>query len=458
MTTSENSGISILVADDELIVRQSLSNWLMAEGYSVETAENGKDAFEKIKSKNYDLILADIKMPEMDGIELLERGKKYDPELQFIVMTAYASVDTAVKAIKEGAFDYIVKPVDPENVSTVIKRSLKFKLLEKENLRLKKELEKKYGMDEIIGKSKKMEDIFDLIRTVADAESVVMIRGESGTGKELIAKAIHAHSKRKYGPFIAINCGSLPDTLLESELFGYEKGAFTGAQSRRKGRIEMAQTGTLFLDEIGDISQKTQVDLLRVLQERTIYRLGSTDPVEIDVRIISATNRNLEAAIQNGDFREDLYYRLNVISIEVPPLRDRKDDIPLLVNYYLNKNLMENRKQITSVSKEAMKKLVSYSWPGNVRELENVIERAVVISKTEELGCNDLPDSLNNHSQSIQINGNDKASLSEKERSFIIETLERNRWNISHTAKQLKIDRTTLYNKMKKYKIENKNE
>jgi len=274
----------------------------------------------------------------------------------------------------------------------------------------------------------------------------------------LIAKAIHAHSKRKYGPFIAINCGSLPDTLLESELFGYEKGAFTGAQARRKGRIEMAQTGTLFLDEIADISQKTQVDLLRVLQDRTIYRLGSTDPINIDVRIISATNRNLESAIKEGNFREDLYYRLNVISIDVPPLRERRDDIPLLVNYYLNKNLVESRKQINSVSPDAMKKLVSYSWPGNVRELENVIERAVVISKTEELSCNDLPESLNNHSRSIQEGGLDNVSLSDIERSSIIEALEENRWNISQTSKQLKIDRTTLYNKMKKYEIEKENE
>jgi len=458
MAENNNPKISILVADDELIVRQSLGNWLKAEGYSVETAENGLDALNKLKSKNYDLILADIKMPEMDGIELLEKGKAHDPDLQFIVMTAYASVDTAVKAIKEGAFDYIVKPVDPENVSQVIERSLKFRILEKENMMLKRELEKKYGMDEIIGKSKKMEDIFDLIRTVADAESVVMIRGESGTGKELIAKAIHAHSKRKYGPFIAINCGSLPDTLLESELFGYEKGAFTGAQSRRKGRIEMAQGGTLFLDEIGDISQKTQVDLLRVLQERAIYRLGSTEPVEIDVRIISATNRDLESAIKNGQFREDLYYRLNVISIDVPPLRERRNDIPLLVNYYLNKNLVENRKQISRVTAEAMKKLVAYSWPGNVRELENVIERAVVISKSGELGCSDLPDSLVNHHGGVTPETGASMSLSDREKLFILESLEKNEWNISRTAKALEIDRTTLYNKMKKYRIESKNE
>lgn len=459
MDKENNSGILILVVDDEMIVRQSLSNWLMEEGYSVETAENGKDAFEKIKKTNYDLVLADIKMPEMDGIELLEKSKKLDPEIQFIVMTAFASVDTAVKAIKEGAFDYVVKPVDPENVSQIIRRSLKFKLLEKENLMLRKELEKKYGMDEIIGKNKKMEEIFELILTIADSESVVMIRGESGTGKELIAKALHAHSKRKYGPFIALNCGSLPDTLLESELFGYEKGAFTGAQFKRKGRIEMAQNGTLFLDEIGDISQKTQIDLLRVLQERTIYRLGGTDPINIDVRIISATHCDLESAIKEGVFREDLYYRLNVITIEVPPLRERRDDIPLLVNFFLNKNVMENKKEISSVSADAMEKLVSYSWPGNVRELENVIERAVVISKNSELTLNDLPVSIkntisqNNSREDLQSN-----SLSEKEKSHIVSILKRNEWNISKTAKELKIDRTTLYNKMKKYKIENTNE
>ncbi len=458
MNAENNSGIFILVVDDEMIVRQSLSNWLMEEGYSVETAENGKDAYIKIKKKKYDLVLADIKMPEMDGIELLELGKKFDSELQFIVMTAYASVDTAVKAIKEGAFDYIVKPVDPENVSQVIRRSLKYKILEKENRILRRELERKHGIDEIIGKSKKMEEIFELIRTVADSESIVMIRGESGTGKELIAKAIHAHSKRKYGPFIALSCGSLPDTLLESELFGYEKGAFTGAQSTRKGRIEMAQTGTLFLDEIGDISLKTQVDLLRVIQERLIYRLGSTEPIEIDARIISATNRDLEAAIKSGGFREDLYYRLNVITIDVPPLRDRRDDIPLLVKYYLNKNHMGNRKQITNVSSKAMEKLVNYSWPGNVRELENVIERAVVISKTPELSCDDLPESVKNSSITTSKEKEGTVSLSDKEKSHILEILEANDWNISKTSRDLKIDRTTLYNKMKKYQIKHRNE
>ena len=451
MEYSKNSEISILVVDDELIVRQSLSNWLMEEGYRVDTAINGKDACEKIKEKDYDLVLADIKMPEMDGIQLLEFGKKYDPDLQFIVMTAYASIDTAVKAMKEGAFDYIVKPVDPEKVSHTIQMSLKFKMLEKENLILRRELEKKYGIEEIIGKSKKMEDIFELIRTVAESESVIMIRGESGTGKELIAKAIHAHSKRKYGPFIALNCGSLPETLLESELFGYEKGAFTGAQFSRKGRIEMAQSGTLFLDEIGDISQKTQIDLLRVLQERIIYKLGSNEPLKIDVRIISATNRDLEKAIREGDFREDLYYRMNVITINVPPLRERTEDIPLLVNYFLNKNIVESRKQISGVSGEAMVRLLAYAWPGNVRELENVIERAVVISKTQELSLDDFPDTIkNNNPLENKVGDADEISLEDQEKVHIMKILEKNDWNISRSAKDLEIDRTTLYNKMKK--------
>ncbi len=459
MSNDTNSGILILVVDDERIVRQSLSNWLKEEGYDVETAENGSVAFDKIKKNNYDLVLADIKMPEMDGIELLGKSKRIDPDLQFIVMTAYASVDTAVTAIKDGAFDYVVKPVDPENISQIIRRSLKFKMLEKENQLLKKELGKKYGIDEIIGKSKKMEDIFELILTVADSESVVMIRGESGTGKELIAKALHAHSKRKYGPFIALSCGALPDTLLESELFGYEKGAFTGANLRKKGMLEMAHNGTLFLDEIGDISQKTQVDLLRVLQERVIYRLGGTEPIKINVRIISATHCDLEAAIKERRFREDLYYRLNVIIINVPPLRERKEDIPLIINYFLNKKLLETKKQINNVSSEAMDAFIAYSWPGNVRELENVIERAVIISKTSELTIDNIPTVVKNSLSPKEANEDiSQDSLSELERSHIKTILDRNDWNISKSAKDLRIDRTTLYTKIKKYKIENRHE
>ena len=450
-----NSNIQLLIVDDEMIVRESLGNWLKEEGYDVDTADSGLAALENMKSKKYDLVVADVKMPGMDGIQLLEKCKKWDPDLQVLVMTAYASVDTAVQAMKQGAFDYIVKPFDPENVTQIIKRALKFKLLEKENILLRKELEKKYGIDEIIGKSKKMEEVFDLIRTVADSEAVVMIRGESGTGKELIAKAIHANSKRKYGPLVALSCGALPETLLESELFGYEKGAFTGAQYSRKGRIEMADGGTLFLDEIGDISAKTQVDLLRVLQEKTIHHLGSSKPIKIDVRIVSATNRDLEKAVKSGTFREDLYYRLNVVCINVPPLRDRKEDIPLLLNHFLKKFSIENGKAVAGFSGDAMEILIAYPWPGNVRELENVVEHAVVVCKGDEIMPGNLPDNVK---REIRAAEDEPApvpkSLEESEKIHIIKILEENEWNISRTAKDLGIDRVTLYNKIKKYDIE----
>jgi DNA-binding NtrC family response regulator len=456
MENETYSNIRILIVDDELIVRESLGNWLKEEGYSVDTSDNGMDALEKIKSQGRDLVIADVKMPGMDGIELLERCKKVDPDLQVLVMTAYASIDTAVQAMKKGAFDYIVKPFNPEDVTRIIQRALKFKMLEQENILLKKVLEKKYGIDEIIGKSKKMEEVFELIRTVAESEVVVMIRGESGTGKELIARAIHANSKRKYGPLIALSCGALPDTLLESELFGYERGAFTGAQFSRKGRIEMADGGTLFLDEIGDISPKTQVDLLRVLQEKIVYHLGSSTPTKVDVRIISATNRDLEKAIQDGTFREDLYYRLNVVTINIPPLRDRKEDIPLLANHFFKKFVVVNSKKIIGISGEAMDMLTDYHWPGNVRELENVIEHAVVVCKNNEITPGDLPNTVK---ESARVKAASHGPSSPKtlevlEKQHIMEVLDRNKGNISKSAKDLGIDRVTLYNKIKKYEIE----
>jgi len=446
---SLKNSIKILVVDDEMIVRDSMGNWLQEEGYQVDTIDNGHDALEKIKTDTYDMAVVDIKMPGMDGIELLKLSKEIYPDLPILVMTAYASVDTAVQAMKDGAFDYIVKPFDPESVSQVIERAVRYKMLEKENILLKKELEKKYGFDEIIGRSKKMEEIFELIKTVANSEAVVMIRGESGTGKELIARAIHANSKRKYGPLVALSCGALPETLLESELFGYEKGAFTGAEHSRKGRIEMASGGTLFLDEIGDISPKTQVALLRVLQEKHIYRLGSTKPITVDIRIISATHRNLEEDAREGKFREDLYYRLNVVPINVPPLRERREDIPLLANHFLHKYTMANSKKINGISGEAMKMLIGYHWPGNIRELENVIERAVVVSKTDEIIPNDLTEVVQKGKEEST-----PRTLDESEKGHISRILEDNGWNISKSAAELGIDRATLYSKIKKYKIE----
>jgi DNA-binding NtrC family response regulator len=446
---SLKNSIKILIVDDDLIVRDSMGNWLQEEGYSVDTIDNGYDGLEKIKTDTYDLAVVDIKMPGMDGIELLKLSKEIYPDLPILVMTAYASVDTAVQAMKDGAFDYIVKPFDPESVSQVIERAVRYKMLEKENILLKRELEKKYGFDEIIGKSKKMEEIFELIRTVAESEAVVMIRGESGTGKELIARAIHANSKRKYGPLVALSCGALPDSLLESELFGYEKGAFTGAEYSRKGRIEMASGGTLFLDEIGDISPKTQVDLLRVLQEKQIYRLGSTKSVKVDIRIISATHRNLEEDAREGKFREDLYYRLNVVTINVPPLRERSEDIPLLANHFLHKYTMANSKKINGISGEAMEILIGYQWPGNIRELENVIERSVVVCKSDEITSQDLSEVVQKGKKMAPAR-----TLNESEKSHISQILDENNWNISKSAAELNIDRATLYNKIKKYKIE----
>jgi two-component system response regulator AtoC len=445
------SQIHVLVVDDELIVRESMANWLKEDGYQVDTVDSGTAALQKIKSDHYDLAIVDIKMPGMDGIELLKRVKGTTPDIQVLMMTAYASVDTAVAAMKEGAYDYIVKPFDPENVSQVIQRAVQYKLMERENYLLKKELEKKYGFDEIIGKSQKMQAVFELIRTVADSEVVVMIRGESGTGKELVARAIHANSGRKYGPLVALSCGALPDTLLESELFGYEKGAFTGAQYSRKGRIEMANGGTLFLDEIGDISQKTQVDLLRVLQEKVIHRLGSTEPVKIDIRVISATSRDLEEAIKNGTFREDLYYRLNVVTIHLPSLRERREDIPLLAGHFLQKFAVINGKRIEGISGQAMEMLIHYHWPGNVRELENVIERAVVVSKEPKIVPRDLSDAIKKGEPDIALY---PRTLEDFEKGHITSILREYDGNISKSAEALGVDRGTLYNKIKKYNIE----
>ncbi len=445
------SQIHVLVVDDELIVRESMANWLREDGYRVDTVDSGTAALQKIKSNHYDLAIVDIKMPGMDGIELLKRVKGMTPEIQVLMMTAYASVDTAVAAMKEGAYDYIVKPFDPENVSQVIQRAVQYKLMERENYLLKKELEKKYGFDEIIGKSQEMQAVFELIRTVGDSEAVVIIRGESGTGKELVARAIHANSGRKYGPLVALSCGALPDTLLESELFGYEKGAFTGAQYSRKGRIEMANGGTLFLDEIGDISQKTQVDLLRVLQEKVIHRLGSTKPVKIDIRVISATSRDLEEAIKNGTFREDLYYRLNVVTIHLPPLRERKVDIPLLAGHFLQKFAVINGKRIEGISGQAMEMLIQYHWPGNVRELENVMERAVVVSKEPKIIPHDLSDAIKKGEPGIAPH---PRTLEDFEKGHIVGILSEYEGNISKSAEALGVDRGTLYNKIKKYNIE----
>ncbi len=439
---------SILVVDDEASIRESLKDWLMEDGYSVALAIDGEDAILRVEASQYDVILLDLKMPGIDGLETMRRIKEISPDSEVLMMTAYAAVDTAVLAMKEGAFDYLVKPFDPDEIELQIKKILAHKEVILENILLRKRLEEQTQYDEIIGKSPAMQEIFDLIDRVAPSDSTVLITGESGTGKELVAKAIHGNSSRCYMPFVAVNCGALPDSLLESELFGYEKGAFTGADHTKRGRFEMAQSGTILLDEIGDISLKTQVDLLRVLQQKEISPLGSESPIEVDVRILAATNRDLDASIKKGDFREDLFYRLNVISIHMPPLRERKEDIPLLANAFVKQQCMKMNREIVKISPPALRQLMDYHWPGNVRELENIIERALVIGAGKEILTDDLPFSRTD----ARVSDSPK-SLKMMERAHILRILELTEWNISKAAREMDIDRQTLYNKMNKYAI-----
>jgi len=440
----------ILVVDDEAPMREALYDWLKEDGYEVGLAENGAKAITMAMGKNWDVILLDLKMPGMDGLETLRqlKGKEVDTDAEILMMTAYATVDTAVQAMKQGAFDYLVKPFAPDEIEIQIKKIVAHRELVLENLLLRQKLEERSEYDEIIGKSDVMQDIYDLISQVAPTESTVLITGESGTGKELIAQAIHGNSRRCYMPFVAVSCGALPDSLLESELFGYEKGAFTGAEHTKKGRFELADNGTLFLDEIGDISLKTQIDLLRVLQHKEFRRLGGQDEVNVDVRILAATNRDLKQAISENHFREDLFYRLNVISIHVPPLRERRDDIPLLVKAFIRRYCLEMNKDLVKIAPSALKVLMDYDWPGNVRELENVIERALVIGRSKEIVTDDLPFSR----RELGLESMPK-SLKAMEKLHIKNILEETDWNISKTARLLQIDRQTLYNKIAKYNL-----
>lgn len=440
---------SILVVDDEVAMREALKDWLREDGYEVGLATGGEEAVAKAKEKTWDVVLLDLKMPGMDGLETLKSLKEVSADSEILMMTAYATVDTAVQAMKEGAFDYLVKPFDPDEIEMQIKKILFHKELVLENILLRKKLEEKYHYAEIIGKSDAMQGIFELIGRVAPTDSTVLITGESGTGKELIAQAIHGNSRRCYMPFIAVSCGALPDSLLESELFGYEKGAFTGADHTKRGRFEMADEGTLFLDEIGDVSLKTQVDLLRILEQKEFNRLGGEEPIKVDVRILAATNRDLKKAIAENRFRKDLYYRLNVISIHVPPLRERKEDIPLLAEAAIRKYCAELNKEMVKISPSALKLLMDYDWPGNVRELENIIERALVIGQGKEIGENDLP-----FSRKEMGPERFPRSLKMMEKMHIERILKETDWNISKAARELDIDRQTLYNKMEKYEIQ----
>lgn len=439
----------VLVVDDEPMVCLSLSNWLEQENYFARAVEDGPKAVAAIHEENWDIVLLDLRMPGMDGMEVLKHVKEIAPQTVVIMMTAYASIPGAVQAMKEGAYDYIVKPLDVDQLALMLKRIVEHQQLITENILLRKRLTEQYEFEDIIGKSEAMQSVFDMMKAVTDTNATVLITGETGTGKELVARAIHSNSPQRYGPFVATSCGALPETLLESELFGYEKGAFTGADRTKKGRFELANGGTLFLDEVGDISMKTQIKLLRVLQEKSFRRLGGTDPIEIDIRLISATNRDLVTAIEEGTFRSDLYYRLNVVSIHLPPLRKRKEDIPLLAAHFINKYNLEFNKNFDRVERKAMDLMTDYHWPGNVRELENAIERAIVIDQGPEVKVKHLPFC------NIEMVPTEKPeTLQEVERLHIEKMLSRHDWNIAKTARFLKIDRTTLHKKIKKYRLE----
>lgn len=443
-----NSDVKILVVDDEQIVRDSLTHWFEEDGYQVSSASDAFDVLKDFEPGKYDIMLVDIKMPKMNGLELLERIKEIDPDCIVIIITAYASVPSAVQALKNGAFDYVTKPIDPDELSHLIKNAIKQKSLKKENIALKASIDEMFSFEGLIGESPEMRKVFDLIKIVAPQDTTVIIRGESGTGKELIARAIHMNSPRRYYPIIPVNCGAFTETLLESELFGHEKGAFTGAQYRRKGKIEMANGGTLFLDEVGSVSPKMQIELLRVLETKQFNRVGGNDIVKVDFRLISATNENIEKLVSEGKFREDLYYRLNVFTIHVPPLRERRSDIPVLANYFVQKFARQMNKPFMKISDEAMEILLNHNWPGNVRELENAIERAMVIGKPPEIKPSDLPFHIDKNFM------NDSDSLEEIEKNHIQRVLKKFDWNISRAASALGIDRVTLYNKIKKYGIQ----
>lgn len=434
----------ILIVDDEQVVRDSLVHWFAEEGYRVEAAAGAAEALTRLAAGDVDLIIADIRMPGMDGLELLDRIQSERLDTAVIMMTGYASVESAVRALKHGAFDYITKPFDPDDLSVAVRNAVEQQRLKRENRMLREQLTETLAGTELIGQSEAMRRVREQIETVAPVDTTVLIVGESGTGKELVARAIHRLSPRRYNPMVVVHCGALTETLIESELFGHEKGAFTGAQYRKKGKFEAAHGGTIFLDEIADISLKTQTDLLRVLQEREIVRVGGTQAIPVDFRVIAATNRDLTELVREGRFRSDLYYRLNVFKIQLPPLRERHGDVPLLAQYFLEKYCRQMNRRFTGFDRAAMEVLVSHNWPGNVRELENIIERAVVVGREPLIRASDL-------ALSRPVEASDDLTLEAVERKHIVRVLEDFGWNQTQAAKALGIDRVTLYHKIRRY-------
>ncbi|MBM3813499.1 MAG: sigma-54-dependent Fis family transcriptional regulator [Acidimicrobiia bacterium] len=449
---SEPSGpldrFSILVVDDEAVVRDSLQEWFSQEGYQVEAAASAPEALTALAKSEFDLVIADIRMPGMDGVELLEKIQAEKLEAAVILITGYASVESAVRALKLGAFDYLTKPFDPDDLSAVVRNALERQLLRRENRQLRDQLASGGVLSEIIGVSEAMRKVKEQIEMVAAVDSTVLVEGRSGTGKELVARAIHRLSPRRFHPLVVVHCGALTETLIESELFGHEKGAFTGAQHRRKGKFEAAMGGTVFLDEIADISLKTQTDLLRVLQEREVVRVGGTQAIPVDFRVIAATNRNLEQMVKEGLFRADLYYRLHVFRIYLPALRERPSDVPVLATHFLEKYSRKMGRHFHGFQRAALDKLSSHAWPGNVRELENCIERALVVSSEPVIRAEDLV--LGEGRALAPLSG---YSLECVEKNHILRVLEEFSWNQTQAAKALGIDRVTLYHKIKRYEL-----
>jgi two-component system response regulator AtoC len=449
----------VLIVDDEVGTRESL-RMLLKNNYEVFLAKDAEETFLQLKEHSPDIVLLDIILPDLDGLKVLEKIKQKEPDVIVIMITATRTVKTAVEAMKLGAYDYVTKPFDTEELSLIIRRALSTQALEKEVRYLREEIDKSCGFGNIVGKSKVMEDVFKIVKQIADSKSTVLIMGESGTGKELISRAIHYNSNRRNFPFVTINCAAIPETLIESELFGHEKGAFTNAIEKKLGRFEVAHEGTLFLDEIGELSLATQAKILRFLEEKEFNRVGGSKTIKVDVRLITATNKELTQLLKKGSFREDLYYRINVVPIIIPPLRERREDIPLLIDHFIRKFNEENNKNVKGVSKEALELMMNYEWPGNVRELENLIERVIALTPNEHIQPNELPLSLINISK---INGLKEYILDGKvpflkaeeefERGIILDALKRTNYVQSHAAEMLGISRRILKYKMDKLGI-----
>lgn len=440
--------LRIMVVDDEMIVRESLYHWFKKAGHIVEAVSSGIEALHLLEKEHFHILFVDMKMPRMNGIEVLKRVRDGYPDTTVIIITAYGSIESAVEAMKLGASDYLLKPFKPDQLALVLEKIARQRKLTSEYLYVKGVLEEITRFDNMVGQSPPMKALFSLIPEVARSESSVLISGETGTGKELVAKAIHAESLRSKGPFIAINCGALPDTLLESELFGHQKGAFTGANQARKGFLEVVSGGTLFLDEIGEISPKMQVDLLRVLEEKKIIRIGDREPIDVDFRLLSSTRRDLTEEVAAGRFREDFLYRINVITLHIPPLRERKGDIPLLVKHFLNKYSHETTKQVDRITPEAVELLKRYSWPGNVRELGNAIERAVVLSKSRTLGVEGF-----SFIRPFPTAFEKGRTLKELEKDYIRGILEEQNWNVTQSAEILGVNRVSLHKMINRYQL-----